>query len=81
MVRNYPRRVVSHTYAGIPLKVELADGMGEGWYDHDWETLPELDVLGRGRLKPGARVFDFGAHQGVVGMILGHRVGPRGQVS
>ena len=80
LVRNYPRRVVSHVYAGTPLRVELADGLGEGWYDHDWGPLPELDVLASSRLKPGARVFDLGAHQGVVGMILGRRVGPSGQV-
>lgn len=79
-VAAYPRRVVEHRYGESTLKVELADGLAEGWYDHDWEPLPELAVLGRGRLRPGARVFDVGAHQGVVGMMLGHRVGFTGRV-
>lgn len=79
-VAAYPRRVVAHRYGDATLKVELADGLAEGWYDHDWEPLPELAVLGRGRLRPGVRVFDVGAHQGVVGLMLGHRVGSAGRV-
>lgn len=80
LVRDYPRRVVEHRYGGVALKVELADPLAAGWYDHDWPVLPELVVLGRHRLRPGARVFDVGAHQGVVGLMLGDRVGPTGQV-
>jgi FkbM family methyltransferase len=41
--------------------------------------LHELEVLGQ-RVVPGARVFDLGAHQGVVGLMLAHRVGPAGEV-
>lgn len=77
---NFPRRVVEHRYGDVRLKVELADGLAAGWYDHDWDALPEVEYLGRSRLRPGARVFDIGAHQGVVGMILAHKVGPAGQV-
>lgn len=76
----YPRRVVEHRYGDATLRVELADGLAEGWYDHDWDALPEFAVLSRSRLRAGARVFDVGAHQGVVGLMLGHRVGPTGQV-
>jgi FkbM family methyltransferase len=76
----FPRRVVEHRYGDVTLKIELADGLAAGWYDHDWGALPEVDLLGRNRLRPGARVFDIGAHQGVVGLILAHRVGPAGQV-
>ena len=79
-VRFYSNRTVSHTYGGFPLKVLLADGMGAGWYDHDWPELPEIALLRRGRLKPGARVFDLGAHQCIVAMMLAKIVGPDGQV-
>lgn len=79
-VAAFPRRVVEHRYGEVTLKVELADGLAEGWYDRDWEPLPELAVLARGRLGPGARVFDVGGHQGVVGLMLGAAVGPTGQV-
>jgi FkbM family methyltransferase len=75
----FPRRVVCHRYGGVILRVEVADPLAAGWYDHDWDELPELALLGP-RLRSGARVFDIGAHQGVVGLMLGHRVGPSGQV-
>jgi len=64
----------------LRLKVFLADPLSEGWYDHDWPELPEVTILRRNRLRPGARVFDLGAHQGVVAMMLAHEVGTSGQV-
>jgi FkbM family methyltransferase len=77
---GFERRTVRHTYAGVPLDVELADGLAAGWYDHDWPNQPEIEVLRRSRLRPGALVFDIGAHQGVVGLVLANRVGPTGRV-
>lgn len=77
---NYRPRVVEHMYGGVSLRLELADPLAGGWYDHDW-VVPEVPLLsGRGRLKTGARVFDIGAHQGVMGLILANHVGPTGQV-
>lgn len=80
LVAKFEQRVVEHCYGGIPLRVLLADPLAEGWYDHDWPSLPELAILKGGRLRAGARVFDIGAHQGVVGLMLGVLVGPSGQV-
>lgn len=77
---HFTRRVVEHEYGGVRFRVELADPLAAGWYDHDWVGLPEVAILASGKLKPGARVFDIGAHQGVMGMILGSRVGPAGIV-
>ncbi len=72
--------IVEHEYAGVRLKVHIADPLARGWYDHPWDFLPEVDLLQSSRLAPGARVFDLGAHQGVVAMILAHRVGLQGMV-
>ncbi len=63
---TYRRRRVRHNYGGYEMELELVDPMGEGWYDHDWPTLPEITFLKQHRLRPGARVFDIGAHQCVV---------------
>jgi len=80
IVAAYTPRVVEHTYGDGPLRVHLGDPLGEGWYDHDWAQLPEISAL-RGRtLRPGARVFDIGAHQGVVAMMLAREVGSSGYV-
>jgi FkbM family methyltransferase len=72
----YRNRVVNHIYGGIPLKVELHDPDSAGWYDHDWEPLPEIEFLRKHGLKPGARLFDLGAHQGIVAMQLARIVEP-----
>jgi FkbM family methyltransferase len=73
--------VATHTYGPRTLSVHVADAMAQGWYDHDWPLPTEIALLAeRGRLREGARVFDVGAHQGVVAMMLGDRVGPEGGV-
>jgi len=73
--------VARHRYGGFELSVHIEDAMARGWYDHDWPVLAEIAVLAeRGRLVEGARVFDIGAHQGLVAMVLGGIVGERGQV-
>lgn len=80
IVSSYTPRVVEHTYGSGPLRVHLGDPLGAGWYDHDWAQLPEIAAL-RGRsLRPGARVFDIGAHQGVVAMMLAREVGASGHI-
>lgn len=80
IVSAYTPRVVEHTYGSGPLRVHLGDPLGAGWYDHDWAELPEISAL-RGRtFRPGARVFDIGAHQGVVAMMLAREVGTSGFV-
>ena len=58
----------------------LGDPLGAGWYDHDWAQLPEIPALRGTTLGPGARVFDIGAHQGVVAMMLAREVGSSGHV-
>lgn len=79
-IASYAPRNVQHSYAGHRLTVALRDGLGEGWYDHDWEIQPEIEALKRGRLASGSKVFDLGAHQAVVAMMLAQEVGPEGSV-
>src|SRR5579862_5329355 len=61
-LRTYRPRQVCHRYGDTLLTVELTDPLAEGWYDHDWESLPEIMLLRQHRLRPGARCFDLGAH-------------------
>jgi FkbM family methyltransferase len=80
MVANYPRRVVVHRYGGTWFSIQLADPCAEGWYDHDWPDLPEIVFLRASRLRPRATVFDLGAHQAVVALMLAAEVGSEGQI-
>lgn len=79
-VASYSPRQVRHTYGGVALAVELTDDLAEGWYDHDWPALPEIERLRRYGLLPGARVFDIGAHQGIVALMLADAVGASGRI-
>lgn len=79
-IRDYRKRVVEHRYGNHVFKVQLEDGLAEGWYDHDWPPLPEIELLSKSKLRPGARVFDLGAHQGVVAMMLAAQVESSGLV-
>ncbi len=79
-IAAFANRIAHHSYAGHPLAVSLEDPVGEAWYDHDWPLTAELACLAGSRLGSGARVFDLGAHQGVVALMLSRLVGPDGQV-
>jgi FkbM family methyltransferase len=78
---RFQRRVVQHTYGGVPLKVTIADPIGAAWYEAGWSSIPEIDLLRtRGRLRRGSNVFNIGAHQAVVALVLAHHVAPEGRV-
>jgi FkbM family methyltransferase len=77
---RYRNRIVHHNYGNHELAVSLEDPVADGWYDHDWPMMPELTCLCESRLGRGARVFDVGAHQGIVALMLSRLVGPAGQV-
>jgi len=62
------------------MTIHVSDPLALGWYDADWPEPSEISLLRRHKLKPGATVFDLGAHQGVVALILGDAVGPSGKV-
>lgn len=79
-VRDFESTTVTHDYAGFRLTLHLHDPLAQGWYDRDWEEPVEIAEMRNGRLRPGARVLDVGAHQGVVALILSRIVGDSGSV-
>jgi FkbM family methyltransferase len=80
LIATFRERVVEHAYGGHRLRVHLSDPLARGWYDQDWPELPEFALLRRSRLRPGAVVFDLGAHQGVVAAMMAREVEPTGRV-
>jgi FkbM family methyltransferase len=73
-------RVVRHVYGGFPLDICIADPTAERWYCSDWPLPAELAFMQSHRLVPGAKVFDLGAHQSVVALMMARIVGPTGFV-
>lgn len=78
--RSFERKVVQRRYGDACLSIELIDGKGQSWYDRDMEYEPEITLLRQHRLKVNATVFDIGAHQGVVALMLAQLVGTNGRV-
>ncbi len=79
-ITSYPIKQIRHTYGGFDLTVHLADPLAQGWYDCDWPELPEISLLRKHRLVENAKVFDIGAHQGIVALMLAKLVGVNGSV-
>jgi FkbM family methyltransferase len=80
LVRGFTPRIVRHSYGGHALQIRLADPLATGWYDKDWPVLTEIHFLRFYKLRPGATVFDLGAHQGVVALMLSREVTAAGRV-
>jgi FkbM family methyltransferase len=72
--------VVEHDYCGHRLKIHIRDSTARSWYDRDWNRLTELDLLRQHGLHDGAVVFDLGAHQNLVAMLLAKEIEPGGRV-
>ncbi len=79
-IRSFKPRIVEHVYGGVLLNIKIADKMSASWYDHDFDELPEIAFLKSRGLKPGALVFDVGAHQGIIALMMAHIVAPSGRV-
>lgn len=80
-IRAFAPYVTTRSYGGRKLRVSIEDPLAQGWYDHDWPRLAEIGLLAeRGRLRRGARVFDLGAHQCVLALMLTAEVGSSGLV-
>ena len=80
LVDGFEPSHVTHDYGGRELCVAIRDPLARGWYDHDWSVPPEVVFLAEHGLAAGARVFDLGAHQGIVALLLEHLTGPSGHV-
>lgn len=63
-------RIVRHRYGSFNLTVRITDRVARNWYDANWPEVPEITFLRERKLKPGARVFEIGAHQGILALQL-----------
>lgn len=79
MTRQFAAYDATHNFAGKRLNMHIADPVGSAWYDHDEDNLPELEFLKRFKLA-GKTIFDLGAHQCMVAMLLAELAGKAGKV-
>lgn len=81
----YEPYTVTRSRGGYEYKAYIADRMAEGWYAWgeegvDYPLQPEIRFLQRYGLQPGATIFDLGAHQCVIAVLMANIVGPDGRV-
>jgi FkbM family methyltransferase len=60
--------------------MHVHDRVAQEWYDKDWDMPPEIAFLSRHGLDGGSLVFDLGAHQCLVAMLLAKQLTSAGRV-
>lgn len=77
---TFPKRVVSHRYGAHNLHMNIHDRVAGEWYDKDWSLPPEIAFFSNEQIPRNGRVFDLGAHQCLIAMLLGRQLVPDGSV-
>ena len=78
VARQFQERRIQAVFHGFKLDLNIADPMSFDWYSPGMSNYTEISLLQSGKLKPGACVYDIGAHQGVVALVLSRIVGEKG---
>ncbi|MEI6278412.1 MAG: FkbM family methyltransferase [Verrucomicrobiae bacterium] len=78
--RMFKPHVAKQCFGDVELRLQISDPMAQDWYGRGGGFLKEIQLLTQSQLRPGARVFNVGAHQGIVALQLAHHVGPHGLV-
>ena len=80
-LRRFQPYQVRRTRAGYQFDLWISDPTVKSWYERNlFEIPPEMSFLAQHRLRPGATVFDCGAFQCLIAMILAKFVGATGKV-
>ncbi len=80
-LRRFRPYQVRRSRAGHQFDLWISDPTAKSWYDRDAAENPlEMSFLAQHRLRRGATVFDCGAFQCLIAMILAKFVGPTGKV-
>jgi FkbM family methyltransferase len=80
-LRRFRPYQVQRSWAGYQFNLWIPDPTAKSWYDRDAPQIPaEISFLAQHRLRSGATVFDCGAHQCVIAMILAKFILPTGRV-
>lgn len=77
---TFAGRIVSHRYGGHPLRMVIADRVGAEWYAKDWPMPAEIEFLSQQIIPRDGLVFDLGAHQCLIAMLLAREIVPDGSV-
>jgi FkbM family methyltransferase len=73
---------IRHRYLGEPLTLLRVDELTIDWYGRDWPAAErsEFAALAAAGMPADARVFNIGAHQGLLALLLKRKLVPQGDV-
>jgi FkbM family methyltransferase len=76
------RKTITHHYLGEKIELVVKDDLTNGWYGHDWPLAERQEFLFLANLAipPSGLIFDLGAHQGLVALLLKKKLVPEGRV-
>lgn len=77
---TFPKKIVQHRYGEHTLKMMIGDRVASEWYDKDWTLPPEIEFFAHGQIAKTGRIFDLGAHQCLIAMLLARDIVPDGEV-
>lgn len=72
--------VTRQRFGDVDLSLLISDPIAQDWYGRGGGLLTEIALMRTSQLIAGARIFNVGAHQGVVALQLAHEVGSTGLV-
>lgn len=80
--RDRSGRTINHRYLGLEFELHVVDALSNEWYGRDWlpEERQEFFFLSKLGISPSGLVFDLGAHQGLVALLLKRKLVPQGRV-
>ena len=80
--RTASRKYFSNKFLGHELFVYDADNLSRGWYGKEWtlDERTEFEALRLRGIPRDALIFDIGAHQGIVSILLKRCLAPDGRV-
>ncbi|MGN6459716.1 MAG: FkbM family methyltransferase [Pseudolabrys sp.] len=77
---RFPKKVVRHVYGSHTMQMNISDRVASEWYDKDWTLPPEIEFFSHGQIVKSGRIFDLGAHQCLIAMLLARDIVPEGRV-
>lgn len=74
------RTLLNHSYGLSKYWIFALDAVAREWYSHDWPLPVEVSRLAELNLLGSKIIFDVGAHQGIIAMLLAELNGEGGEI-
>lgn len=76
------RKIIKTKFFGDSYTIINADSTTNYWYGKEWNNnnRSEFNILSRQKIKNDSLIFNIGAHQGIVALLLNHKLNKNGKI-